>query len=885
MAKKKHLPKDKRQHHMQDSVLVDTPLESQKHTDKIQLITFDRYQALFLALLVLLGVIIYANTLDSPFYLDDLDAIRDNSFIRMKEISGKSIIDAAVGYGKNRPVAMLTFAFNYYFGEYNVVGYHLVNIFLHITTGLLLFFFLRITLTISTQRTVIRPAFNPITVTSLSFVTALLWLVHPIQTQSVTYIVQRMSSMGAMFYILALILYAKGRIAQQQAFHDRDAQSNKEGQNQFSKSYYFWFAGCFLAGLLALGSKESTALLPIFIFLYEWYFFQDLSQKWFKRQLKYLVAVVILIGVLAGMYLGFDPSKKFTLLRDYALGEFTMGERLLTQTRVVIYYLSLIFYPNPSRLNLDHDFPLSYTLFNPFTTFLSIITIGALIVLGLYLAKKQRLISFCIFWFLGNLLIESSVIPLAIIFEHRLYLPSMLVILPAVILFYRYLKPAWLTVGIACVLVPLCAYWTYERNKTWQDSLAFWADCIKKSPGKARPYANLGVELTNLKRYDEAQLNFEKAIQIGPNLVQAQYNLGLLYERLNDQDKAMEQYRKAIQVSPDFVRAHNNLGVLLLKQGETDEALGYFHKVQQLKPNVGETYINIGLTLSKQGKLDAAVVSYNKALQINSNLVKAQFQLGATLIEQGRTEQGLHHINKALQIDPDHAEAHNNLGGQLLQEGKIDEALRHFNAALKTNPDLAETHNNVGIIMIHKGRTNEAIFHFQEAVRINPEYEPAQDNLKKALAIQQKQMDTEADRIQTALEKNPDDPQLNYELGNLYLSQGELNKAIGQFQKTLSIQPNFPQALNNLAMAHTIGRQYDQALEVFQNLVALQPDNATNYYNVAVLYALQNNVSESLAWLKKAAAKGYDNWDLIKTDKDLENIRHSEGYKALVEGK
>ena len=192
---------------------------------------------------------------------------------------------------------------------------------------------------------------------------------------------------------------------------------------------YLWFAGCFLAGILAMGSKESTAMLPVFIFLYEWYFFQDLDKSWFKRQLKYLVAIVLLFCFVAGFYLGFDPLGKFNTLRDYVFKEFTIGQRLLTQTRVVLYYLSLIFYPNPSRLNLDHDFPLSYSLFDPFTTFLSLIIIVGLIALGLYLARRQRLISFCIFWFFGNLVIESSVIPLALIFEHRLYLPSMFVFL------------------------------------------------------------------------------------------------------------------------------------------------------------------------------------------------------------------------------------------------------------------------------------------------------------------------------------------------------------------------------------------------------------------------------------------------------------------------
>jgi tetratricopeptide (TPR) repeat protein len=874
MAKKRQPFAVKKGQHKQDARVSEESPKAPSDGTRIAFIGFDRYHALFLALLIFIGFIIYSNTLDAPFVLDDLGAIQNNPYIRMEEISGHNIIDAAVGYGKNRPVAMLSFAFNYYFGQYNVFGYHLVNIIVHITTGILLFFLVKLTLMLSNQQTNASYKLDPITLTTLSFFTALLWLVNPVQTQSVTYIVQRMNSMGAMFYILALWLYAKGRIAQQLSGRKVAARS---------RCYLGWFVGCFLAGILALGSKESTALLPIFIFLYEWYFFQDLDKKWFKRQLKYLVAIGILVGVVAGLYLGFDPAEKFKNLRDYELGEFSMGQRLLTQTRVVVYYLSLIFYPNPSRLNLDHDFALSNSLFNPFTTFLSIITIVGLIALGLYLAHKQRLISFCIFWYLGNLVIESSVIPLAIIFEHRLYLPSMFVFLLVVILFYRAIKPAWLTAVMACALVVLCSYWTYERNITWQDEFTLWTDCVRKSPNKARPYTNLGKVLTDQKRYDEALFNFKKAIHIKPNFVEANFNLGRLYERLDETDKAMAQYRKSLRINPNYVDAHNNLGTLLLSQDKTDEAIEQFRAALQISPDFAKAHNNLGLALSKSGKPEAAIEQYNIALKLDPSLPEGQFNLGNALIEQGQTEQGLIHIKKALQLRPDYAEAHNNLGGQLLRQGKMDEALEHLTRALSINPDLVQAHNNVGIILIQKGNLDAAIAHFQDALRIDPEFEPAQNNLRRALAMRGS-TGMQIEQVQKEINARPDDPVSHFKMGNLYLSKGELSKAIGEFEKALSLRPDFPEARNNLAMAYAADRQYDRALAELQKLIELDPDTPSTYYNIAVLYALQNKVTDSLAWLKKAVAIGYNNWELIKTDKDLENIRNSDDYKQLVKG-
>ncbi len=874
MAKKKQTPTVKKGQPKQDARVPEDRPKASSAGARISVIGFDRYHALFLALFILVGFMIYSNTLRSPFVMDDLGAIQNNPYIRMEQISARNIADAAVGYGKNRPVAMVSFALNYYFGQYNVVGYHLVNIVVHITTGILLFFFVKLTLTISNQQTNAARKSDPITLTTLSFFTALLWLVNPVQTQSVTYIVQRMNSMGAMFYILALWLYAKGRIAQQLSGRDAAARS---------RYYLGWFAGCFLSGILALGSKESTALLPVFIFLYEWYFFQDLDKKWFKRQLKYLAAIGILVGVVAGLYLGFDPAEKIKNLRDYELGEFTMGQRLLTQTRVVVYYLSLIFYPNPSRLNLDHDFSLSYSLFNPFTTSLSIIIIVGLVVLGLCLAKKQRLISFCIFWFLGNLVIESSVIPLAIIFEHRLYLPSMLVFLLTVILFYRAVKPAWLTVVMACTLVVLCSYWTYERNKTWQDEFTLWTDCVRKSPHKARPYTNLGKVLTDQKRYDEALLNFKKAIQIKPNFVEANFNLGRLYEQMDEKDRAIAQYRKSIRINPNYVDAYNNLGALLLSQDKTDEAIEQFRTALQISPDFAKAHNNLGLALSKSGKLDAAMEQYNIALKLDPSLPEGQFNLGNALIEQGRTEQGLLHIEKALQLKPDYAEAHNNLGGQLLRQGKIDEALAHLTRALSINPDLAQAHNNVGIILIQQGKLNAAITHFQDALRIDPEFAMAKNNLQRALAMRGN-MDMQTEPSQKEPNAGPDDPLLHFKMGNQYLGKGELDKALDEFEKALSLRPDFKGARHNLAMAYAADRQYDRALAEFQKLIDLDPDTPSTYYNIAVLYALQNKVADSLTWLKKAVAMGYNNWELIKTDKDLANIRNSEDYKQLVKG-
>jgi len=691
-----------------------------------------------------------------------------------------------------------------------------------------------------------------------------------------------MNSMGAMFFILALLLYAKARLSQHRDSQNSEIQDINERAKKHSRSYYFWFLGCGLAGVLALGSKESTVPLPFFIFLYEWYFFQDLSKNWLKRSLKYIAVIVILFGLVAFIFLGSEPLEKLESLRDFSGGQFTMDQRLLTQTRVVIHYLSLIFYPHPSRLNLDYDFALSYSLINPFTTLLSLTAILGLIILGVYLAKKQRLISFCILWFFGNLVIESSVIPLALIFEHRLYLPSMLLFLIPVSLGYRYIKMNWLRAGGLCLVAVVFCVWTYQRNSVWQSDLTLWTDVVKKSPNKARPHLNLGLALADRDKIDEAIDHYLNSLQLDPNYTEAHNNLGVARSKQGHTEEAIKHYHKALQIDPDYAKAHNNLGVALSKQGHTEEAIKHYRKAQQLNPKDDKVQNNLGRELFKQGRINEAIEYYRKALQINPDYPEAQFNWGAALASQGRSNQAINHFHIALQLDPDSAEAHNNLGGELLRQGKTDEALAHITAALGLDPGLAEAHSNMGVLLMQKGKIEAAISHFREALRINPDLSLADANLKKALAIQKSLEQTAM--IQQAIKNNPDDPVLYFEMGNIYLGQGEISKAIGQFKNALKIQPQFAPAQYNLAFAYAAGKQYDKALEALKNMVVLQPDNSSTYYNIAALYALQNNVSESIKWLKKAIDRGYQNWELIKTDKDLNNIRNSAGYRELIKG-
>ena len=581
-------------------------------------------------------VFIYTDTLSGPFIFDDMPNIRQNPHIRLTHLSFGDLAHVIVkSRAPNRPVANISFALNYYLHRYNVVGYHLVNILIHLTCGLLLYLLVKSTLRITgCGAPSVYEQWIPL-------FTALLWMIHPLQTQSISYIVQRMNSMAAMFYVLSLLLYIKFRMAAAQ------------------KRRWILLGGCILSGFLALGTKENTATLPFFIFLYEWFFFQQLSVHWLKRHALTLTAIAVTLALVSGLYIGVNQLQKIDL--GYSLRDFTAGQRLLTELRVVIFYVSLLFWPHPSRLNLDHDFSLSHSLFQPPTTAICLLIILASILGAVCFARRDRLLSFCVIWFFGNLVIESSVIGLELVFEHRTYLPSMLAILLAVVVVFRLIKPQWLGIGLLCMAAALGSIWTFQRNQVWTDDIALWRDCVKKSPQKARSYNNLALALARRGNFKEAMANYQKALMLKPDYARAHYNLGVILAKYGKLDEGVHHLRTAVNLDPNSAEAQNNLGVALLIQGHLDAAIVHLQNALKIVPYYAEAHNNLGKAMQLRGNLPMAVKHYQTAVHLDPGYVKAHTNLGIILKQMGRLEEAKQHLAKALRLFPEHEEARRNL--------------------------------------------------------------------------------------------------------------------------------------------------------------------------------------------------------------------------------
>jgi hypothetical protein len=527
--------------------------------------------------LVLLAVtvcLVYANTLDNQFVFDD-SRIYNNPYIRITSLDWDSLRQVVLhSEPATRPVANLSFAFNYYLHGYQVGGYHLINLLIHVLNGVLLYFLaLEIFRTPVFQQWLDRNGKGGFSREWTAFFAALLWLVHPIQTQSVTYVIQRMNSLATLFYIASLLFYIRGR-----------------SQPAVKLRCFFWGAS-FLSGVLAMGSKEISITLPLFILLYEWYFFQDMDRGWLRRQFLPLAIVAGGVLVVALFFSGGHPLQ--FIQSTYDSRSFTLSERLMTEPRVLFFYITLLLFPHPARLNLDHDFLLSTSMLEPYSTLPAAAGVIGLFGAVILFARKNRLLSFALFWFLGNLVIESSVLGLELVFEHRLYLPSMMLFLVFAVAVERVVSERFRRVVLMVCLAALLSFWTVERNKVWQDKITLWSDCVIKSPGKARPHNNLGVALKEHGRLAEAAAHYKKVIEIDPQFLEAYNNLGNVLSKMGQWDEALDYYSKALEIAPNHPLIHNNIGRLLMDMKRYDRALMHFSEALRLKPDFQEARINM----------------------------------------------------------------------------------------------------------------------------------------------------------------------------------------------------------------------------------------------------------------------------------------------------
>jgi tetratricopeptide (TPR) repeat protein len=414
----------------------------------------------------------------------------------------------------------------------------------------------------------------------LSLLTAALFISHPIQVNTVTYIVERNEGLASLFYLLSLFLFMKG--------------SFSKGLPKLS-----YFLGVALTFLFAVFSKETGLTLPIVLILFDLLFVCRNREMIKKRLFVYLGVGVLLISYL----LFFMRGGIFTLLFR-TTHPWTPWENLLTQSNVIIQYFKLLLLPLPQWLNVDHDFQVSRSFFE-YPTFISLSILFLLLILAAILINKNRLVSFSIFCFFIILAPTSSIIPIwDIMVEYRLYLPLFFYALLLTVgvhyldgfvaqRFSERLRQV-IALGIPILILGFYFFTTIERNRIFRDGTTLWTDAAKKSPNKMRVHHNLGKAYLGKGRIEEGIREAEIALKLSGNLdikENVKYVLNLLggaYFLKGESDKALRILQKAIEVDPNYATSYYNVSCIYAAKEEKERAFEYLKKAIALDPKYKE---------------------------------------------------------------------------------------------------------------------------------------------------------------------------------------------------------------------------------------------------------------------------------------------------------
>lgn len=520
-------------------------------------------------LILLVGLLAYVNSFNCSLHFDDVNIFTDAV---MRE--GAKLSDW-ISLFPSRPIGIMTFALNYHFHKLNVWGYHLVNLTIHLFNALLIWWLTRLTFStpILTDERICKHR------DIIALFVGLLFVAHPLATQSVTYIAQRFASLATMFYLLSMVLYVKGKLWSEE-----------------QKLSWIFYGGSVVSAVLGILTKEIVFTLPFAIFLYEICFFKTEPLKVSIRD-RGLNLFVIIFVIFILVFLRNNSLKIFEAVPpgqgyDYAI---SAKEYLITQFSVIATYMRLLILP--VNQNLDYDYPVSHSLFEMAAAG-SLLFLLIVLAAGVFAFRKYRLIAFGIFWFFLTLSVESSIIPISqnVIFEHRTYLPSFgffVAMVGAVFYFTRdeYVK---FLAGALVLVIMVMAVSAYQRNRVWKTDYTLWSDCVKKSPNKARALCSLGRALTELGDFNGSLVYFDKSIARNPKYDIAYYNRGRSRAQLGRYADAIADYSTAIKLNPRDANAYYNMAFAKTQLKDYSGAVSDYEASLKISPYDADTYNNIG---------------------------------------------------------------------------------------------------------------------------------------------------------------------------------------------------------------------------------------------------------------------------------------------------
>ncbi|HOI31031.1 MAG TPA: tetratricopeptide repeat protein [Melioribacteraceae bacterium] len=644
-------------------------------------------------------LITYYNSFTTGFQLDDNHTILNNPTIGyLKKFSdpGRWLIPFY-----NRQLPYLTFSLNFLQGGYNVFYYHLTNFLLHLINSFLVYGLILLLFKSN--------AFNDKPILrfkeKIALFTSLIFALHPVQVQVVTYITQRMVSLAILFYILAIYFYLKARLLQ------------ITGPGNLVKYIYFLIS--FISFILGIFSKEIIYSLPLTLILIEIIFLRE-SDKSRSSKFIYTLSGIIVAGTALIFFTrGIPAQSEAPSIYNY----------FLTELQVLITYIRLLVVP--INQHLFYHFPVSNSLFEP-AVLASGISLIILLFAGIILLKRKPMISFGILMFFILLAIESSIIPLKyVIFEYRLY--------PVVIGFGLILSTLIFNLKIKNVIVPLTilsiititfSILTINQNYYWKDGITLWQQNIDAAPLNPVPHNNLGTYYYSKKEYDKAIQQYTRAIKLDSNYSDAYNHRGIAFRDRNMFLTALSDFNKAIELSNKNPMYWNNKGYTYQGMGLIDSAIFYYRKAIHKSPDYHNALNNLSIAFQLKNQPDSALYYSNGAIKVNPYNSRYYNNRGNIFFMIGDYDNAHLNFIKALEIEPENAKALNNLATVLMKRNFYKEAIPILTEAIKIDTDYPDPLFNRGYCFMMISQYELAGRDFYECLRLNPNHQGAKECIK-----------------------------------------------------------------------------------------------------------------------------------------------------------
>jgi tetratricopeptide (TPR) repeat protein len=643
---------------------------------------------------VVLAVVIaaaYSNSFHGPFVFDDVPAIAENRALLEPTLGSLFGIGQPGGLTTSgRPVLALTLALNLWFGGGDVASFHAVNVGIHLAASLCLFGLVRRTLLMP----VLVGRFGDASGV-LALVIAGIWGLHPLRTESVTYLVQRAESLAGLFYLLTLYAFA------------RSATAVSAGR---------WRAIAVVSCLLGVGTKEVVATAPIVLWCYDRAFVSGTFREAWRRNRNLYVW-------LGGTWIALAWMMGSTDGRGGTAGfgtEVTSWDYAVTQCGALVGYLGLSVWP--AKLVFDYGLSMVRNLSEVLPHAVAVLGLLAGTVVAL---RRSAAVGFLGVWFFALLAPSSSFVPIVTqtVAEHRMYLPLAAIVSLSVLGFYVLVgaRSVWLWAGVAAGLTAL----TLVRNADYGSELNLWRDTAAKVPANARAHNNLGRELFRLGDVRGSIRCYEKALALQPKYPETHYNMGVSLASLGEGAAAIACYQKALLYDPNYPEAHNNLGNALVAVDRAAEAVPHYERALAIKPAFAEAHNNLGNALLRLDRMPEAESQFKRALELRPSYAEANFNLGNLRAAAGDMKAALLSYDRALRSKPRYLDALINSGNAHLALGENAKAIHAYERAIATEPNSVDAHFNLASARMDVEQWAEAIASLETVVQFNPVHAPA----------------------------------------------------------------------------------------------------------------------------------------------------------------